>query len=153
MKTRLRIILSGWILHASERGGLPPSLVTHIWKDLHQAPNLCGETCGLVPGDRILHSFRRKPLNKRKQRPRPSADDTIQSIQSFQVITMASALRRYYRRQERLGYDISRFCLITWQGRKGQKKKRNGREKKPRMAWRVNLFLSRIASWVDLFSY
>ena len=69
-------------------------------KGLASTPNLYGETCGLVPGGRILHSFRRKPLNKRKQRPRPLADDTIQSIQSFQVITMASALRRNYRRQE-----------------------------------------------------
>jgi hypothetical protein len=101
---------------------------TSIRTDLQQSPHLYGQTCGLVPRHGNLHSFGRESLNKRKQSPKPLADDTIQTIQPSQVITMASALRRWYRRQERLGYDISRFCLITWQGRKGEKTKRNGRE-------------------------
>lgn len=58
-----------------------------------------------VRGNVWISSWRQNPalistetFEKEKTTPEASADDTIQSIQSFQVITMASALRRYYRR-------------------------------------------------------
>jgi hypothetical protein len=86
------------------------AISSHIKELVSNAVVVPRKTWELVSRDRSFHSFRRQSLKKRKQRLRKLADDTIQSPQ---VIKMVFALLRYYRVQERLGYDISRVYLIT----------------------------------------
>lgn len=140
------------IVFSTETDFLSPSDVLAISSQIKELVSnvvvLRGKTRELVSRDRGSTHFDRQSLKKRKQRPRQLADDTIQSPQ---VIKMVFALLRYYRVQERLGYDISRFYLITWQEAKGAKRgktKRNERQRMSWITWLVNLFLSLIASSV-----
>jgi hypothetical protein len=120
------------------------AMSSHIKELVPNVTVIRGKTWELVSRDRSFHSFRRQSLKKRKQRRRQLADDTIQSSQ---VIKMVFTLRRSYRVQERLGYDISRFYLITRQ----QARERNRGEKEEK--WKIEDPVDDLARESILISY